>query len=73
MSEFMSLLGSKKNIVISNTEEKKLNYGVSNGLRALHDAGIIKMEHILDQTDLWTLSPLKAYSNDSTITNITVL
>lgn len=73
VSEFMSLLGSKKNIVISNTEEKKLNYGVSNGLRALHDAGIIKMEHILDQTDLWTLSPLKAYSNDSTITNITVL
>lgn len=73
VSEFMSLLGSKKNIVISNTGEKKLNYGVSNGLRALHDAGIINMEHILDQTDLWVLSPLKAYSNDSTITNITVL
>lgn len=73
VSEFMSLLGSKKNIVISNDGDKKLNYGVSNGLRALHDAGKIKIEHILDQTDLWTLSPLKAYSNDSTITNITVL
>ena len=73
VSEFMDLLGSKKNIIISDDGGKEFNYGVSNGLRALQDIGKIKMEHILDQTDIWTLSPLKAYSNDSTITNITIL
>ena len=52
---------------------KKFNYGVSNGLRALQDAGKIKMEHIHDQEDMWTLYPLKAYSNDSTITHITIM
>jgi hypothetical protein len=61
------------NVVIPDVSSRKFSYGVSNGLRALHDAGKIKMEHIHDQEDMWTLYPLRAYSNDATITHITIL
>lgn len=73
ISEFVEKISSKANIVISDLESKKFNYGVSNGLRALQDLGKIRMEHIMDQMDMWTLYPLKSYSNDSTITHITIL
>lgn len=73
VSEFVNAITPMANIIIPDTSSKCFNYGVSNGLRALQDAGKIKMEHILDQKDMWTLSPLKAYSNDSTITHITIL
>jgi len=33
----------------------------------------IKLEHIMDQMDMWALYPLKSYSNDSTVTHITIL
>lgn len=72
-SEFIQALSPMTNIIISNIQEKRFNYGTSNGLRALQDAGIIRMEHILDQGDMWTLYPLKAYSNDSIITHITIV
>lgn len=51
---------------------RQLNYGISNGLRTLHDAGIIKLEHILDQEDIWNLYPLKAHPISGTVTNITL-
>ena len=51
---------------------KKINYGISNGLRTLHDQGIITMEHILDQEDIWTLYPIKAHVIADTVTNITI-
>lgn len=73
VSEFVNAIAPMGNIIISDASNKKFNYGVSNGLRALQDAGKIKMDHILDQKDMWTLYQLKAYSNDSTITHITVL
>lgn len=73
LSEFVDAITPMANIVISDIAAKKFNYGVSNGLRALQDAGKIKMEHIHDQEDMWTLYPLKAYSNDSTITHITIM
>ena len=73
ISELVNAITPMGNIVISDSLSKKFNYGVSNGLRTLHDARKIKMEHILDQKDIWTLYPLKAYSNDSTITHITIL
>lgn len=73
VSEFVEALLPKANIIISDPASKKFNYGVSNGLRALHDFGVIKMEHILDQKDIWSLYPMKAYSNDPIITNITIL
>ena len=53
--------------------EKKFNYGVSNGWRMLHDTKKIRMDHILDQKDIWTLDSLKNYSKDDTVTHITVL
>lgn len=73
ISEFADILSPKANIIFSDLSNKKFNYGVSNGLRALQDSGFLKMEHILDQKDIWTLYPMKAYSNDSIITNITIL
>ena len=73
ISEFVDILSPKANIILSDLSNKKFNYGVSNGLRALQDSGFLKMEHILDQKDIWALYPMKAYSNDSIITNIMIL
>lgn len=73
ISEFVDILSPKANIIFSDLSNKKFNYGVSNGLRALQDSGFLKMEHILDQKDIWALYPMKAYSNDSIITNIMIL
>ena len=73
ISEFVDILSPKANIIFSDLSNKKFNYGVSNGLRALQDSGFLKLEHILDQKDIWALYPMKAYSNDSIITNITIL
>lgn len=73
ISDFVNMITPMGNIVITDSVNKKFNYGVSSGLRTLQDIGFLKMEHILDQKDMWTLHPLKAYSNDSTITHITVL
>ena len=73
VTEFVNAITPMANIVISDISSKKFSYGVSNGLRALKDAGRIKMEHIHDQEDMWTLYPLRAYSNDATITHITIL
>ena len=73
ISEFVDILSPKANIIFSDLSNKKFNYGLSNWLRALHYSGFLKMEHILDQKDIWALYPMKAYSNDSIITNITIL
>lgn len=73
VSEFVNAISPMANIVIPDIANKKFSYGVSNGLRALHDSGKIKMEHIMDQMDMWALYPLKSYSNDSTITHITIM
>jgi hypothetical protein len=73
ISEFIDLITPKANIVIDNNSKKELSYGVSNGLRALQDKKKIKLEHIHDQEDMWSLYPLKTYSKDSTITHISVL
>ena len=71
--EFISrILPFSKIIIDSAPANRQLNYGVSNGLRALHDAGIIKLEHILDQEDIWNLYPLKAHAMSGTVTNITI-
>ncbi|MBR0576248.1 hypothetical protein KCG48_07810 [Proteiniclasticum sp. BAD-10] len=67
------ILPYSKMIVDYNPSNKILNYGVSNGLRSLHDAGVIKLEHILDQEDIWNLYPFKAHVISGTVTNITVI
>lgn len=50
-----------------------INYGVSNGLRTLHDMGMIRMEHVLDQQDIWSLFPIPAHQIPETVTNVTLL
>ncbi len=71
--EFISRISQFSSIVINlDPANRQLNYGVSNGLRTLHDEGIIKMEHILDQEDIWNLYPLKAHTISNTVTNITI-
>lgn len=71
--EFMKKISPCINIALqSEKDSKKINYGISNGLRTLHDQGIITMEHILDQEDIWTLYPIKAHVIVDTVTNITI-
>lgn len=71
--EFINrILPYSRMIIDADPSNHQLNYGVSNGLRTLHDAGIIKLEHILDQEDIWNLYPLKAHTISGTVTNITI-
>lgn len=71
--EFMGrILPYSKIIINSDPNNRSINYGVSNALRSLHDAGYIKLEHILDQDDIWNLYPLKAHTISGTVTNITI-
>lgn len=71
--DFMAKIQPYSNIIINHDpSNRQLNYGVSNGFRTLHDAGIIKLEHILDQEDIWNLYPLKAHPINGTVTNITL-
>jgi hypothetical protein len=70
--EFIEKIRPECNIIIDNVpSNRELNYGVSNGLRTLHDSGYIKMEHIMDQ-DIWNLYPLNGHAITSTVTNITI-
>ncbi len=71
--DFVDAIMPMANIILSDITTKTFSYGTSNGLRALQDAGKIKMEHIHDQEDMWTLYPLKSYSNDSTVTHIAII
>lgn len=72
-SEFVEGIRPYCNIVINpDHSNRKFNYGVSNGLRTLHDAGLIKMEHIMDQKDLWDIYPMNAHPISTTVTNITI-
>lgn len=72
-SDFVDSLLPYAGIVLNTGLSKhEFNYGVSNGLRTLHDQGIIKMEHILDYEDIWTLYPMKAHALPGTVTNITI-
>ncbi|MDD3240512.1 MAG: hypothetical protein PHW47_10630 [Lachnospira sp.] len=72
-SEFIEGIRPYCNIVINiDPANRKFNYGVSNGLRTLHDAGLIKLEHIMDQKDLWDIYPMNAHPISTTVTNITI-
>lgn len=74
ITEFLEKLRPYADIIIDPADERKtFNFGVSNGLRTLEDAGYIKMEHIMDQKDIWNLYHIDALSANETVTNITVL
>ena len=64
---------SGKIIIGTDVSNHQINYGLSNALRTLHDSGIIKLEHILDSSDIWNLHPLKAHPISGTVTNVTIL
>ena len=72
-NDFIGNIRPECNIIISTEEKnKRISFGVSNGLRTLHDAGYIKMEHIMDQEDIWTLYPLKSHALSQSVTNIMI-
>ena len=52
---------------------RTLNYGVSSGLRMLHDVGAVKLEHIMDQQDTWRLYPMQTHPVSGRVSHITVL
>ena len=71
---FLEKLRPYSDIIIDSSNGiKKFSFGVSNGLRTLQDAGVIRMEYILDQEDTWNLHHVDALSANETVTNITVL
>ena len=71
--EFVKMITPYVNVIWDADEgRKQINYGLSCGLRTLHDQGIITMEHILDQEDIWSIYPLKAHAIATTVTNITI-
>ncbi len=73
-SEFIELIAPYAQIIIgADTSSHRINYGLSNALRTLHDRGIIRLEHILDSGDIWNLYPLKAHPISGTVTNVTIL
>lgn len=74
VTDFVNKLRPYSDIIIDPFSESKIfSYGVSNGLRTLHDSGFIKMENIMDQEDKWNLYHLPALSTSETVTNVTVL
>ena len=74
IAEFLERLRPHSDIIIDSANgTKKFSFGVSNGFRTLQDAGVIRMEYILDQEDTWNLYHVDALSANETVTNITVL
>ena len=48
------------------------NMAFSNGLRALHDQGVIQLLHKLDGDDIWFLYESELHSVKSTVTHIAI-
>ena len=69
--EFVDAIGPYCEIIID-PANRSFNYGSSCGLRSLHDLGIITLEHILDQDDIWSLYPMELHPIGSTVTNVTI-
>jgi hypothetical protein len=70
-SDFVNRIRSHAEI-IQNFNSRELNYGISNGLRTLHDSGYLTLSHILDQEDIWSLYPMPLHSVPGTVTSITI-
>lgn len=52
---------------------RALNYGMSAGLRMLHDTGSVKLEHIMDQKDPWRLYGMRNHPVSADVSHITAL
>lgn len=53
-------------------KEQKLSYGLSAGLRTLHDLGIVQLNVVPDKKDIWHLTPSKLHMITSDVTDIMV-
>ena len=74
IAEFIKKIRPYSDIIIDPTKgEKVFNFGVSNGLRTLQDAGYIKMEYIMDEGDCWNLYHIDALSGAEKVANVTIL
>lgn len=74
MTDFINELRPYCNILIdSDSLTKELNIAVSNGLRTLHDQKKIKMEHIMDSQDLWTMIQMDTHEITRVVTHVEVL
>ena len=51
---------------------KKINMAMSNGLRSLHDEGVIQLSHKLDSGDMWFLYEAELHAIKSTVTHVTI-
>ena len=72
-SEFIAAVRPYCDIVIGDIpSDRKLNMAFSNGLRALHDEGIIQLSHKLDRGDMWFLYEAELHTIKSTVTHVTV-
>lgn len=73
-ADFISAIKPYSEIGLTNNLEgsRKLNMAMSNGLRVLHDEGIIQLSHKLDSGDMWFLYELELHTIKSTVTHVTV-
>ncbi len=72
-TEFIAAIRPYAEIGLADLEnDRKLNMAVSNGLRALHDEGIIHLSHKLDSGDMWFLYEAELHAVRSTVTHVTI-
>lgn len=72
-TEFIAAIRPYTEIGLTDLEnDRKLNMAVSNGLRALHDEGIIYLSHKLDSGDMWFLYEAELHAVRSTVTHVTI-
>lgn len=74
ITEFLTRISPFIEIILDiNNPNKMFNFGTSNGLRTLQDAGYIRMEQVLDEKDTWNLYHMNAASTNDRVTHITIL
>lgn len=72
-TEFVAAIRLYTEIGLVNLDDsRKLNMAFSNGLRALHDEGVIQLSHRLDSGDMWFLYEAELHAIRSTVTHVTV-
>lgn len=72
-TEFLSIIRPYSELALADlNEDRKINMAMSNGLRALHDEGIIQLSHKLDSGDMWFLYGTELHVVKSTVTHVTV-
>lgn len=72
-TEFLAIIRPYSELALDDLNgDRKINMAMSNGLRALHDEGIIQLSHKLDSGDMWFLYETELHVVKSTVTHVTV-